>query len=183
MSIQVSRGSVANAAVYLSNWATLKLPATGKKKLLGDWPRIGLPFILLPMATLFLQILSISCQFREFLSPFDVQEHSIHQFQGLRVLKTLWRGINIDYLLHAAINSLIVFPLNWVILTAEKRPNLGNWLYIFFIKIGLLWSPVPQVKKPICHGLVLFDGVMSIPICTKTNKQTNTLANPQYALY
>ena len=57
-----SVSSVANAAVYPPNWATLKLP----KKLLGGWPKIGLLFILLPAAALFSSNLSVSCQFREF---------------------------------------------------------------------------------------------------------------------
>ena len=39
---------------------------------------------------------------------------------------------------------------------AEKHPNLGNWVYDYLIKIGLLWSHLPQVKKPIYRGLVLW---------------------------
>ena len=73
--------SVANAAVYLPNWAALKSSAAGQK-LLGGWPKIGLLFIRLPAAALFSSNLPVSCQFREFLSLFNVQEHSFHQFQG-----------------------------------------------------------------------------------------------------
>ena len=39
--------------------------------------------------------------------------------------------------------------------TAEKHPNLGNWAYHYLIKIGLLWSHLPWVEKPIYRGLVL----------------------------
>ena len=54
------------------------------KKLLGGWPKIGLLFIRLPAAALFSSNLPVSCQFREFLSLFNAQDHSFHQFQGLR---------------------------------------------------------------------------------------------------
>ena len=54
------------------------------KKLLGRWLKIGLLFICLPTTALFSSNLPVSCQFREFLSIFNVQEHSFHQFLGLR---------------------------------------------------------------------------------------------------
>ena len=102
-------------------------PLPQVKKLLGGWPKIGLLSILLPAAALFSSNLSVSCQFREFLSPFNVQEHSIHQFQGLRVLKTSWRAINIDYPLHAEVNCLIDIPPNWVILSFSLLKNTQIW--------------------------------------------------------
>ena len=77
MSIQVSRGSVANAAVYPPSWAALKSPATGQKTV-GRLTENCATFHPSTHGSFFFQILSISCQFREFLSPFDVQEHSIH---------------------------------------------------------------------------------------------------------
>ena len=39
--------------------------------------------------------------------------------------------------------------------TGEKQTNLEDWAYFCLIKIGLLWSHLLRVKKPICHGLVL----------------------------
>ena len=55
------------------------------KKLLGGWPKIGLLFICPPAAALFSSNLPVSCQFRGFLSlSVSMQEHSFHQFQGLR---------------------------------------------------------------------------------------------------
>ena len=39
---------------------------------------------------------------------------------------------------------------------AEKHPNLGNWVYNYLIKIGLLWSRLPWAKRPIWDGLVLW---------------------------
>ena len=77
------RASVASTMVYPPNWATLKLPAAGKK-LLGrsqvakNWASFHFSF--------FFQldsILSIQ-KFSEFLILFNNQEHSFHQFQGLR---------------------------------------------------------------------------------------------------
>ena len=64
--------SVANAAVYPPNWATLKSPAAGVKKLLGRWSKIWLLFVRLPAAALFSSYLPVSCQFREFLSLLNV---------------------------------------------------------------------------------------------------------------
>ena len=54
------------------------------KKLLGGSPKIGLLFICLLLAAFFSSHLLVSCQFRKILSLFNVQEHSFHQFQGLR---------------------------------------------------------------------------------------------------
>ena len=74
----------------------------------------------------FLQILPVSCQFREFLSLFNVQEHYFHQFQGLR--RPAWRAINIDYPLQAEVNnqsncfSAQLGDFNYFM--AEKHPNL-----------------------------------------------------------
>ena len=49
---------------------------------------VGLKFsyfsFVYPRAALFSSNLSVSCQFREFLSLFNAKEHSFHQFQGLR---------------------------------------------------------------------------------------------------
>ena len=116
-----SRVSVANAVVYSPNWATL-----------GRWPKIGLLFILLPAAALFSN-LTVSWQFRKFLSPFIVQEHSIYQFQGLRVLKTSWRAINIDCPLHKGVKSLIVLR-HWAILSVLLLKSIQIW------EIGRIFS-------------------------------------------
>ena len=126
--------SVANAAVYLPNWATLKLPAAARvKNLLGGWPKIGLLFIRRPKAALFSSNLPVSCQFREFLNLYNVQEHSFHQFQELR-------AISINHPLHAKVNNLIVFPPNWV--KAPKFEKLGislldkNWATLKGLAVG-----------------------------------------------
>ena len=99
--------------------------------------KIGLLFIHLSAEALFSSNLPVSSQFREFLSLFNVQEHSFHQFQGY---KTSWRAINIDFPLHAEVNNLIVFAQlgDFDYFSAEKHPNWGNWAYNFLVKLGLL---------------------------------------------
>ena len=128
-------------------------PMPRVKKLLGGWPKIGLLFIRLPAAALFSSNLAVSCQFREFLSLFNAQEHSFHQFQGLRRKSNQYRlstsrGSQQSNCFSAHLGDFGYF-------TAEKHPNLGNWAYDYLIKIGLLWSHLPRVKKPIYRGLVL----------------------------
>ena len=68
--------------------------------------------------------LPVSCQFREFLSLFNVQEHSFHHFQGLRRSR---RAVNMHYPLHAEVNNLIVFPPNWVILIILQLKSTQIW--------------------------------------------------------
>ena len=123
--------SVANAAVYPQNWATLKLPAAGQK-LLGGWPfhpsTPGSSFFFK-----FVSFLSIHRVFERFQCPRTF-------FSTISGIKMSWRAINIDYPLHAEVNNLIVFLPNWVILIIlqQKHPHLGNWEYNYLIKIGLL---------------------------------------------
>ena len=134
--------SVANAAVYPPNWATLKSPAAGQKTV-GGWPKIGLLFIRLPAAALFSSNVPISCQFREFLSLINVQEHSFHQFQGLRCPRE--QSILIIYFTRNKQCNWFSTQLgDYGYFTAEKHPNLGNWAYDYLIKIGLLWSCLPR---------------------------------------
>ena len=83
-------------------------------------------------------------------------------FSSISRIKTSWRAINIDYLLHGEVNNLIIFQFNYFstqlrdfdYFTAGKNQNLGNWVYNYLIKIGLLWSRLPLTKKSICSGLV-----------------------------
>ena len=139
--------SVANATVYPPNSSELgyfEIACRGSKNCWAGGLKLGYFFILLPMAALFSSNLSVSCQFSEFLSPLYVQKHSIHHFQGLRVLKTSWRAINIDYLLHAEVNSLIVFPPNWVILSVLLMKSTQIWKIgriIYQLKLGYFEVP------------------------------------------
>ena len=124
------------------------------KKLLGGWPKIGLHFIRLPAAALFSSNLPVFCQFREFLSLFQCPRTFFSSISGI---KTSWRTINIDCLLHVEVNNLIVSPPNWVIkiiLQLKSTQNLENWAYNYMIKIGLLWSRLPWAKKPICSEVL-----------------------------
>ena len=98
--------SVANAAVYPPNWDTLKSPAAGQK-LFGGWPKIGLLFICLPTAALFSSNLPVSCQIRDFCRLSNGQEHSIHEFQGLRLLGE--QSASIIQPFHSKVNNLIIF--------------------------------------------------------------------------
>ena len=128
------------------------------KKLLGGWPKIGLLLSICPRHSSFSSNLPDSCQFREFLSLFNVQEHFFHQFQGLRCpglesnqhqLSTSRGSQQFNYF--SAQSGDFDYSM------AAKHPNLGNWAYDYLIKIGLLWSRLlPQAKKPICRRLVLW---------------------------
>ena len=60
--------SVANTAVYLLNWATLKSPAAGQKPM-GGWPKIGLRFICSSFLFKFASFLSIQGVLSLFLWP------------------------------------------------------------------------------------------------------------------
>ena len=132
-------------------------PLPRVKKLLGGWPKIGLLFIRLPAAALFSSNLPISCQFGELLSLFNVQEHSFHQFQRLRRPKVKEQSISIIHFSRSQQSNCFSAQLGeFGYFTAEKHPNLGNWAYDSLIKIGLLWSHLPRVKKPIYRGLVLW---------------------------
>ena len=100
------------------------------KKLLGGWPKIGLLFIRLPAAALFSSNLPISCQFREFLSLINVQEHSFHQFQGLR--RPREQSILIIHFMRKLTICLLFRPIGWFWLfygwKAPKYGKLGVWL-------------------------------------------------------
>ena len=128
----------------------MKLTAAGQKPVGGGWSKIGLLFIRPPAAALFSSSLSVSCQFRaflrpfnvqehsfrqfqelglpgeqvSFLRPFNVQEHSIHQFQGLG-LPGEQSILIIQCPLHTKVNNIIVFPPNCVILSVllQKAPK------------------------------------------------------------
>ena len=90
--------------------------------------------------------LPVSCQFRE---SWDFQEHSFHQFQSNQYRLSTSRGSQQSNCSSTQLGDFGYF-------TAEKHPNLGNWAYDYLIKIGLLWSHFPWVKKPIYRGLVLW---------------------------
>ena len=105
-------------------------PLPRVKKLLGGWPKIGLLFIRLPAAALFSSNLPVSCQFREFLSLFNVQEHSFHQFQGLR--RPREQSILIIHFMRKLRIYLRFRPIGWFWLfygwKAPKFGKLGVWL-------------------------------------------------------
>ena len=67
--------------------------------------------------------LPVSCQFREFLSLFNVQEHSFHQFQGLRHPREQSISIN-----HFTGKSNCFFrPIGWFwLFYGWKAPNFGK---------------------------------------------------------
>ena len=115
--------SVANAAVYPLNWATLKLLAAKKKKngCQADGLKFGY-FSCLPAAALFFKFASFLSIQRVF-EPFQWPRTFFLSISGI---KTSWRAINIDYPLHTEVNSLHVFPLNWVILIISKAPKFGS---------------------------------------------------------
>ena len=100
------------------------------KKLLGGWPKIGLLFIRLPAAALFSSNVPISCQFREFLSLINVQEHSFHQFQGLRHPRE--QSMLIIHFMRKLRIYLLFHPIGWFWLfygwKAPKFGKLGVWL-------------------------------------------------------
>ena len=117
--------SVANAAVYPPNWATLKSPAACQKAV-GWVAEMGLFSFVYPQQLFFLQI----CQFpvnSDFLGLYNIQEHSVHQFQGLRILKTSWRAMDIDLSTSRGSHSLIIFPPNWVILSVLLQKSTQIW--------------------------------------------------------
>ena len=126
------------------------------KILLGGWPKNGQFFICLPPAALFSSNLPVSFQFRGVLSLFNVQEHSFHQFQGLKHPGE--QSILIIHFTHK-VNNLNVFfhPIWFWLFYSWKVPEFGkSGAYDYLIKIGLLWSRLPPAKKSICRGLVLW---------------------------
>ena len=151
VTLQYSMGmhSVANAVVYLPNWTSLKSPTAGQK-LLGRWPKNWATFIHLPTAVLFSSNMPVSCQFREFLSLFNVQEHSFRQFQGLRHL-----GEQSILIFHLTRKSAIVFPPNQVILIILQLKSTQIW------KIGLIityknWATLKSLAAGKKANLPLF---------------------------
>ena len=100
-------------------------PLPRVKKLLGGWPKIGLLFIRLPAAALFSSNLPVSCQFREFLSLFNVQEHSFHQFQGLR--RPREQSILIIHFMRKLRIYLLFRPTGWFwLFYGWKAPKFGK---------------------------------------------------------
>ena len=96
------------------------------------------------------------CFTREFCEPFQCPRTFFSAIVGI---KMSWRVINIDFLLHAEVNNLIVFSTqlgDFDYFTVQKHPFLANWAYDCLIKIGLLLSYLPCAKKLICRGLVLW---------------------------
>ena len=117
------KDSVAIATVYLPNWATLKSPATGQKtvgQVAWNWATFH------PSAhgSSFFFKLAVFCQFREFLGLFIDQEHSFHQFQGLR--RPGEQSI-INYPLHVEVDNLNVFLPSWVILSTLWLKSIQIW--------------------------------------------------------
>ena len=72
----------------------------------------------------------ISCQFREFLSLINVQEHSFHQFQGLR--RPREQSTLIIHFMRKLRIYLLFCPIGWFWLfyggKAAKFGKLGVWL-------------------------------------------------------
>ena len=97
-----------HAAVCLSNWLLLNcLPWV--KKLLGRWPKIGLLFICLPLAAIFLQI----CQFPVNLQSFwTFFQYPRTFFSSVLGIKTSKRAVNVNYPLHMP-NS-VIFIILWL---------------------------------------------------------------------
>ena len=119
------------------------------KKLLGGWPKIWLLFICLPIATLLSSNLSVSCQFRQLLSLFNVQEYSFHQFQGLRHPGE--QSISIIHSTRKSAIQLVFRLIGWFwLFQGWKASKFGK---LSVLKIGLLWSRLLWVKMPICRGL------------------------------
>ena len=93
-------------------------------KLLGGWPKLGLLFICLPRALLFF------FKFASFLSiqrAFEPFQCSRTFFSSISGIETSWRAISIDYQLQVEVNSLIVFPPNWVILIILWLKSTQIW--------------------------------------------------------
>ena len=125
---------------------------------MDGWPKIGLLFICLPAAALFSSNLPVSCQFREFLSLFNFEEHSFHQFQRLR-RPGEQSILTIHFTRKSTIVNIIVFLLNWVILIilwllSTQILETGHNDYL--ITIGLLWSR-PMIPHPTqsCYNIFL----------------------------
>ena len=82
------------------------------------------------MAALFSSNVPISCQFREFLSLINAQEHSFHQFQGLR--RPREQSILIIHFMRKLRIYLLFRPIGWFWLfygwKAPKFGKLGVWL-------------------------------------------------------
>ena len=98
----------------------------------GEIDRTVILFIRLLAAALFSSNVPISCQFREFLSLINVhvQEHSFHQFQGLR--RPREQSILIIHFMRKLRIYLLFRPIGWFWLfygwKAPKFGKLGVWL-------------------------------------------------------
>ena len=82
--------------------------------------------------------LPVSCHFKEILSPLM----SKNFLSSISVIKRSWRAISIDYPLH---QKFYCFLPNWVILVILLLKS------ILILETGLLWSRLPQARKPICR--------------------------------
>ena len=84
-------------------------------------------------------------------------------FSSTLGFKMSWRAMKHQYPLTActiwgwlfARSSLLIGWVIFIILQLKKHKNLRNWACNYLIKIGLLWSRLPQAKKPICRSSVL----------------------------
>ena len=100
------------------------------KKLLSGWPKIGLLFICLPAAALFFFKCANFLSIQRVFEPYNIQEHSFHQFQGLRRPKE--QSILIIHFMRKLTIYLLFRPIGWFWLfydlKAPKYGKLGVWL-------------------------------------------------------
>ena len=102
----------------------------GSKNCWAGGLKLGYFSFVCPRQLFFPSNLPVSCQFREFLSLFNVQEHSFHQFQGLRRPKE--QSISIIHFSRKSTIYLFFRPIGWFWLfygwKAPKFGKLGVWL-------------------------------------------------------
>ena len=126
------------------------------KNLLGRWLKLGYFSSVCPRQLFFLQIYHFPVNSESFWAKFQCPRTFFSSISGIKASRRAIRYKS---------TSCRSQQSNWFstqfgdsgYFTAEKHPNSGNWLHTnYLIKIGLLWSHLPQAKKPVCHGLVLW---------------------------
>ena len=149
------------------------------RRWLGGWPKILRYFSSIYLRQLILlQIYGISCQFREFLSLFNIQQHFFHQNERIKIS---WRAINNNHLpLHMEVQNYNCFSTKlggFDYFKAKMHLNSGNEVYDCVIKLKLGYFEVTCCCQKSQFAAIWHSEILATLIKRRDFKAVNLLRN------